>query len=281
MKKTTLLFIFLVVAISVFGQVRAPHLSPMQKVEQRVGLTDITIQYSRPSRRGRTIFGGLEPYNTVWRTGANRSSKITFSETVHIGGKDLVAGTYSIFTKPNPKEWVVYFYTDNSHWEAPNPMDSSKIAIQLTVPVIPLSKTMETFTLSIDDLTENSANLALRWENTYIAVPIKFYTDDVMNAIIDKELGGYSTDYHISAAYYYNRDLDLEKAKVWVEKAIFVRTKPDYWNHQLLALILDKMGDRKTAIQEMKLAYKIAKKDNKKTGTQETEAKLKEWGVKE
>lgn len=280
MKKTTLLSIFLFLAISVFGQVRAPFLSPFQTIEQRVGLTDITIQYSRPSMKGRTIFGGLEPYNTVWRTGANRSSKITFSETVHIGGKDLVAGTYSIFTKPNPKEWVVYFYTDNSHWEAPNPMEPSKIAIEITVPVIQLSKTVETLTLSIDDLTENAANLALMWENTYVAVPIKFYTNEVMTAIIDKELGSYSTDYHIAAAYYFNRDLDLEKAKIWIEKAIFVRTKPDYWDHQLLALILDKMGDRKTAIQEMKLAYTIAKKDNKKTGTIETEAKLKEWGVK-
>ena len=110
MKKLLLAFAVIGMTFNVGAQIETPQPSPIAKVEQKVGLTDISIEYSRPNMRGRTIFGDLVPYNTMWRTGANANTKITFSDGVTIGGKELKAGSYAVFTKPNTDNWDVYFY---------------------------------------------------------------------------------------------------------------------------------------------------------------------------
>ncbi len=110
MKKIILLFSALMLTVGIQAQIQTPQPSPFQKIEQKVGLTDVTLEYSRPSMKGRTIFGGFVPYNTIWRTGANANTKITFSDDVEIGGQKLLAGTYAIFTKPGTSSWEVYFY---------------------------------------------------------------------------------------------------------------------------------------------------------------------------
>ena len=112
MKKIMLLVAIFATSLITYAQIQTPAPSPFTKVEQTVGLTDVTLEYSRPNMRGRTIFGDLVPHGEVWRTGANQRTKITFSDDVVIAGQTLKAGTYAIFTKPSEKSWEVYFYTD-------------------------------------------------------------------------------------------------------------------------------------------------------------------------
>ncbi len=108
------------------AQIQTPQPSPYQKIEQTVGLSTVTVEYSRPSMKGRKIFGGLVPYDKLWRTGANRNTIVSFSDDVKIGSTTLKAGNYAIFTKPNPQSWEIYFYSDTNNWGTPQKWDESK-----------------------------------------------------------------------------------------------------------------------------------------------------------
>ena len=115
MKKTLTFFLFMLAAITMQAQVQAPQPSPHAKIWQTVGLTEVTVEYSRPSMRGRTVFGNLVPYGKLWRTGANQNTMVTFSTDVMIGGKTVKAGSYAIFTTPNKDNWEVVFYSDTNN----------------------------------------------------------------------------------------------------------------------------------------------------------------------
>ena len=155
--------------------------------------------------KGRTIFGNLVPYNKLWRTGANANTTISFDENVMIGGKIIKAGTYAIYTKPNMTSWEVYFYSDASNSGTPKKWDSEKVVATVKANVVPLPFKIETFTLQIDDITNDSANLGMMWENVYVAVPIRFMTDSQVTESIASVMNGPSSgDYYTSAVYYLN-----------------------------------------------------------------------------
>src|SRR5690606_11491992 len=116
MKKLYLLLFAGALSAATFGQITAPQASPFTKVEQEGGLTNVTLEYSRPGMRDRQVFGNLVPFGEIWRTGANSNTKITFSDDVHIGGKELKKGTYAIYTRPQKNNWEVMFYTDSNNW---------------------------------------------------------------------------------------------------------------------------------------------------------------------
>lgn len=261
------------------AQITLPRLSPLQKIEQQVGLTKVTIEYSRPSRKGRTIFGGLEQYGKLWRTGANRNTKITFSEKVKIGATDVPAGTYALFTRPTPIDWTIYLYADTDNWDVPDSLEQQKIVATIDVPSTKLNQTVETLTLTLDDLTETSAVLTISWENTQVSIPIQFFTNEVMDATIAKTLGRSSTEYHLAAYYYLNHDLDLIQAKKWMETAIAINTEADYRDHLQLSYILYKLGQKKEAIQEAQKSLTLAKAINSQYGIEANTKSLKEWGA--
>src|SRR5690554_5833761 len=135
MKNIFFLFSILLSSLAIQAQIQTPQASPFQKIEQKVGLTDVTLEYSRPSMKGRTIVGGLVPYDEIWRTGANENTKITFSNDVEIGGQTVNAGTYAIYTKPSASSWEVYFYSDSNNWGNPEKWDEGKVAAKVTAPV--------------------------------------------------------------------------------------------------------------------------------------------------
>ena len=110
-----------------FSQINTPRVSPASEVEQMVGLTEIEIEYSRPSMRGREVFGNLVPYDKIWRTGADNSTKISFDTDVIISGKTIQSGTYSIFSIPNEGNWDVILYSQAEVWGVPRDWDDSKI----------------------------------------------------------------------------------------------------------------------------------------------------------
>ena len=281
MKNLALLLLITAICFSAEAQINTPAPSPFSKTEQKVGLTDVTLEYSRPNMRGRTIFGDLVPYDKVWRTGANARTKISFSDDVVVDGQELKAGTYAIFTKPGEQKWDVFFYTEHDANGAPQEWDESKVAAKTTVDVYPLPMPIETFTITFDDLTSNMANLGMMWEKVYVAVPIAFPTEAMVEKNIETAMAGSPTgnDYYTAAVYYLEEDKDIEKAKMWMDKAMEMSDDPKFWQLRQQSLIYAKAGDKKGAIKAAKKSLKKAKEAGNDDYVKMNTDSLEEWGA--
>lgn len=267
---------FLSFAGSSFAQL-APQLSPAAKIEQRVGLTDVTVQYSRPSKRDRVVFGDVVPFGEIWRTGANENTKITFGDPIVFGKDTLKAGTYALYTRPGKDNWEVIFYSDYTNWGTPEQWDDKKVALKVTAKPIALKENVETFTISIDGLETTGGKLALTWEKTQVIVPFTVPTDAKVTANIKKVMSGPSAnDYYAAAQYYYNSGKDLKQAQEWIFKAVEMR--PDaYWIVRVKALIQAANGDKKGAIETAKVALELATKEDNKDYIKMLNDSIKEW----
>ncbi|MEM9142712.1 MAG: DUF2911 domain-containing protein [Bacteroidota bacterium] len=279
MKKLLIVAFLATFSWGVQAQVKAPAPSPFSKLEQKVGLTDITVEYSRPSMRGRTIFGGLVPYDELWRTGANAYTLVSFSDDVQIGGKAVAAGTYSIFTKPGKQNWEIILYTDTDGGGTPRNWDEGKVAARVMAPVRELPFSVETFTITFGDLNNNSAELVLTWENSYVGVTIDVPTAMKAQKSIDAVLGGpTANDYYAAASYYFEEGKDMKQAKEWIDKAVSMNPEA-FWMSRRQSLIYEKLGDMKGAISAAKNSIKAAKARGNDQYVQMNEASLKEWGI--
>lgn len=265
----------------VTAQIEAPQPSPFSKVEQKVGLTDVTVEYSRPNMRGRTIYGDLVPYDKLWRTAANKNTIITFSDDVTVDGQNLKAGSYAIFTKPGATNWEVYFYTDTENWGVPRNWDENKIAAKTTVQSVNLPITMETFTIMFNDLSNSGAVLGIIWENTYVPIPFSVPTDQKVSASIDKAMAGPSdADYFAAAVYYLEEGKDINKAVEWIDKAVeMTSNQPRFWYLRQQSLIHAKAGNKKQAIAAAKASLEGAKKAGNEDYIKMNTKSLKEWGA--
>lgn len=280
MKKILMLFAAMTLTVGLQAQIQTPQPSPFQKTEQKVGLTDVTLEYSRPSMRGRALYGDLVPFDKIWRTGANANTKITFSDDVEIGTTLVKAGTYAIFTKPGASKWDVYFYTDSNNWGEPQKWDDSKVAAMVTVPAQPMTMEVETFTISFDDLKNDSAILGFLWGKTYVGVPLNFITDKIMSANIERVMNGPSFgDYYAAAVYYFQADKDIKQAKEWMDKAMELNKKPAFYQVRQKALIYAKAGDKKGAIAAAKESLKLSKEAGNDDYVALNTKTLKEWGA--
>ncbi|MFT7666022.1 MAG: hypothetical protein ACI9O8_000352, partial [Patiriisocius sp.] len=177
MKKVILYAAMFMMTLAVKAQIKTPAPSPLQTLEQTVGLTDVTLVYSRPSVKGRAIFGDLVPFDAMWRTGANQNSMITFGDDVMIGETAVKAGTYAVFTKPGAANWEVYFYSDSQNWGTPEAWDESKVVAKVVAKTYAMPTSVETFTMSINNLKNDGANLEIIWDKTYVTVGFKVMTD--------------------------------------------------------------------------------------------------------
>lgn len=251
MKKIILLAFIGILSLSVSAQITTPQPSPTSKIEQKVGLTDVTVEYSRPSMKGRTIFGDLVPYGPMWRFGANKNTTITFSDNVTISGQDVKAGSYAIFAKPSEKSWEIYFYADTNNWGTPREWDESKVAAKVTADVHAVPFNVETFTLDINNLTNSGATLDVMWEKTFVNIPFTVPTDVAVQASIDKVMNGPEAgDYFSAAVYYLQEGKDMDKAKMWIDKAVdLTKDKPRFWYLRQQSLIYAASGDIKGAIK--------------------------------
>ncbi|WP_034040390.1 DUF2911 domain-containing protein [Wocania ichthyoenteri] len=282
MKKLLLILMAFTMAYSVNAQVTTPQPSPLAKLEQKVGLTDITIEYSRPGVKGRKIFGGLEPFGTIWRTGANKNTVITFSDDVKIAGQDVKAGSYAIFTKLNTAtSWDVMFYNDTNNWGTPQNWDDSKVVATAKVDVMEIPFNVETFAIDINNITNNGAALELIWEKSYAAIPFTVPTDAKVAKSINSIMNGPSAaDYYESAVYHLESGKDIDKAVKWIDKAIdMTKDKPKFWYIHQQALIHAKAGDKKGAIAAAKSSLALAKEAKYDAYIRKNEEVLKEWGA--
>ena len=263
------------------GQMQTPQPSPSSSMDQMVGLTQVEVQYSRPSMRGRAIFGDLVPYDVLWRTGANKNTTVSFSDDVKIGGKEVKAGTYAIFTKPGEAVWEVIFYSDTENWGTPRNWDASKVVASTKVEVMKMPMKVETFTITIDDLTNNGASLGILWEDVYIGIPFEVPTAQKAQGSIEATMAGPSgRDYYAAASYYFEEGLDMQKAKEWIDKAVAMDEKGEqYWVHRKQSLINAKIGDTKGAIASAKKSLAAAEAAGNADYVKMNKDSLKEWGA--
>ena len=258
MKKILLLLLF--VPFFNVAQVLSPKPSPSATIIQTVGLTDIKIEYSRPAMRGREVMGNLVPYGELWRTGANANTKISFSDPVIISGVEIPEGTYALYTRPGKKMWEVFFYKKSDNWSLPKVWDANQIAVVSESSATKTEKSVKSFTIGLENLTNNNVELTISWENTMVTTLIKVPTVKKTMASIDKTLSNKpkASDYYSSAVYFLNSGLDLNQAKNWMEMAID-KGNNKYFHLRQYSLILAGLGDNEAAIEAAKKSYELAK----------------------
>ncbi|GAA4278968.1 DUF2911 domain-containing protein [Aquimarina mytili] len=280
MKKIVLFLSAALLSFGIEAQVKTPQPSPSSKIEQVIGLTDVSVEYSRPSMRGRTIFGDLVPFDKLWRTGANKNTQITFSDDVKVGGKELKKGTYAIFTKPGKENWEVIFYSDANNWGTPREWDDAKVAAKVSVKPTVMPVNIETFTIVFSDFKMDSAILNFLWAKTEAAVKIEVPAKEAALASIEKVMAGPSAGDHYQAAVFYKNIENFDKAKEHIDKAISLRKEPAFWYHRQQSLIYAKKGDKDGAIKAAKTSLELAEKAGNADYVKLNKDSLAEWGAK-
>ena len=260
------------------AQIQTPQPSPSNTMEQVVGLTEVKIEYSRPTMRGRTIMGDLVPYGSLWRTGANKNTTLSFSDPVTVGGQALAAGTYALFTRPGKSLWEVFFYTETENWGTPQEWQSKSVAAVIEVPTQSLAEPEESFTISINELTNTGANIHLSWENTRVTLPLEVPTDEKTMASIKETMKGTpkAGDLYQAAVYYRESGRDLQTAKKWIGKAIEM-DPGKYWMFRQQALILADLNEKEAAIKSAQSSLELAEKAGNQDYVRLNTKAIEEW----
>lgn len=265
--------------LSIQAQIKTPAPSPSSTISQAIGLTDVSVDYSRPAMRGRAIYGDLVPYGKVWRTGANMRTKISFSTDVTIGGKELKSGTYAILTIPNANSWDVIFYTEYAAGGAPAELDDSKVALKTSITPKKMSFEMESFTIGFGNLADpNSGMMYIMWASTSIGVKIEVPSDAITMKSIENTLSGPSgNDYYTAGVYYFNSGKDLNKAKEYVDKGIEMRKEPAFWQLRQQSLIYAALGNKKDAVKIATKSMELATEAKNNDYVKMNKESIAEW----
>ncbi|MCB0802925.1 MAG: DUF2911 domain-containing protein [Flavobacteriales bacterium] len=260
MKKLKLLTLALLAFMITATAQDLPKPSPFADVLQRVGLTDIKIEYSRPGVKERKIFGDLLPFDKIWRTGANAATTVSFSTDVDFGGVNVKAGTYSVFTIPGEGEWKMMLNTDLGASEGSYKAENT--VAEVTAKSLE-SNFRETMIFLFDNVKDESADLILEWEKTRIVVPIKVAAKEEAVKNIEAKINELENAYGVynsSAKYYLDAGLDLDKALDWSKKSVAIKSV--FWNVYTLSLIYEAKGDKKMAIATAKKSLELSEKAN-------------------
>jgi hypothetical protein len=267
MKKSLLIVGMLLAFIASEAQVQTPSPSPAGSVSTNVGLTDIKIDYSRPRAKGRKIFGegtsALVPFGSIWRTGANNGTKITFSDNVKVEGIDVPKGEYLIFTWPGATEWTVSLYKDVTLGGNTGAYKKEDEAANFKVKPEKLTEKVETFTINIGDISDDSktAKVQLAWENTSVKFTVAVDYDAKVMKSIETFTNVNPNNYYQAAVYYLENGKDLNKALEWITKAGDAN-KDAFWISYQKAKIQKALGDKKGALASSTASLEAAKKAN-------------------
>ncbi|MEJ2879877.1 DUF2911 domain-containing protein [Pedobacter sp. GR22-6] len=261
MKTTLKTLLVLALAVSLNTTLQAqglkmPQASSGQTISQNFGLGKITLTYSRPNTKGRSIFGGLEPYGTVWRTGANSATIITFSEPVKFGGTEVPAGDYGLFTIPGKSEWTIILNKGAKQWGAYEYKEAEDV-LRIKVKPVALKEKIETFTIQFANVYPTSAKLQLLWENTSVSIDLATDVDAKVMAGIEEAMKGEKKPYFQAAQYYFENGKDLNKALEWMNAADANNTTQP-WVKLWKGRVQLKSGDKKAALQTAEEGLKIA-----------------------
>lgn len=266
MKKTCLIIAMAVMFVVSEAQIRTPAGSPAGSVSSTIGLTDVKIEYYRPRLKGRKIFGEKDvmyPHGTIWRTGANSGTKISFSDDVKVENINVPKGEYLIFTWPGAGEWSVSLYKDISLGGNTDGYDAGKEAAKFKVKTKKLAEKVETFTISIDDIAADnkSGKVTLAWENTAVPFTVNVDFDKKVMEAIEANTKVDPGNYFQAASYYLDAGKDLNKALEWINLAL--ADEPNaFWILHQKAKIQKGLGDKKGAIQTATASISSAKAAN-------------------
>ena len=262
MKKIKLTLLLCLAGIMSFAQIKTPQPSPTASFKQAFGLGEISVNYSRPQVKGRVVFGDLVPFDKMWRTGANASTKVNFSDDVTIDGNKLTAGEYALYTIPGKTEWTIIFHKNIKLWGLGDPGEYKEENDALRIKVKPqMNSFVENLTISISDISSNTCKMNLEWEKTKVSFSVSTDIDAKISASIEKTLNPKpdANSYYSAASYYFENDKDLNKALDWVNMAIAGR--PDaFWMVHLKAKIYKKLNNKTAAIEAANLSKEIASK---------------------
>jgi hypothetical protein len=224
-----------------------PQASPPALVRDQVGLTTVEIEYARPGVKGRKVFGGLVPYGQLWRTGANTATRVSFSTDVIFAGEAVPAGDYALFTVPDENEWTIILNEVVGQWGS-YAYDDGQDVVRVTVASEQLAEPVETMRLSLENVRSESADLAFCWESTQVRVPIEV---DIVSVLVPQIEAAMAVDgdekpYLSSAMFYYEHDVDLDKALEWIDAGLSQEPEA-VWIQYRKGLIQAKLGDAEGA----------------------------------
>lgn len=235
------------IASAVHAQdLKLPAPSPSAVLKQDFSTSSIEISYSRPSMRGRKVYGGIVPFGEVWRTGANSATKITFGEDVSVKGNPVKAGSYALYTIPGEKEWKIIINKGIGNWGVSG-FDAKDDIAEFMVPAAKTAETVQSFTISVDNITGTNCDLVLSWENTKVAIPVVADNDKKITDYLEKSINQPRRPYQQAANYYLETGKDLNKALAYTDKAI-EENKDAFWLYWMKARIYQKQGNKTEAI---------------------------------
>jgi hypothetical protein len=261
MKKPIFLaFSILLISLTTFAQqIQMPQGSPSAKIAQKVGLTDVTIDYSRPSTKGRKIFGELVPFGDIWRTGANGATVISFSSEVIIADQKVKAGKYALYSVPSKSSWEIILSKNINLWGAIG-YDKTDELLRFEVAPDKLSRKQETFEISFENMTDTGSDVSLKWENTRVDFRIETEVDPIVMKQINEELiKKTSTDpalLYSAASYYYTNKKDMNQAYEWIVAS--TSSDPKYWSMHLKAKLEAALGKKTNALESAQTSKKLA-----------------------
>ncbi len=248
------------ITLNANAQLVMPQSSSSQTLIQEFGMGKVSIKYSRPNIKGRSISADLAPYGEVWRTGANDATVITFNDAVTLEGNPVAAGEYALFTIPGKDEWTIILNKETKQWGSYSYKQSEDV-LRFKVKTAKLKDKVETFTITLNDVTTSTARLDLIWGNIRVPVNMTTDTDSKVMAGIDEAMKGEKKPYYPAAIYYFENGKDLNKALVWINIAEASDQKAPWFKYQKGRIQL-KMGDKAGAAQTAKAGIEAAKAMN-------------------
>ena len=257
-------FTFLLISFFSFSQLQSPVASPRTEISQQVGLIDMNLNYSRPSKKGRVIFGGLLSFDQIWRTGANNPTTISFSGNIMINNQLVEKGEYHIYSVPTESMLELVIYEKTDLWGSLSKFDESLVKARVMSDFVDLPYELETFTISFNNISNNGLSLNIMWDNKVATYSVDVLTKEKMIKNIDNTMAGNPTnsDYRKAAMYFYEENIDTEKALKWIDIAFKDSDDLKYWQLRCKALIYEKAGRIKKAKEYAKKGYKQAKESN-------------------
>lgn len=245
------------------AQIKTPAASPTQTIKQDFGLANIELAYSRPSIKGRKIFGDIVPFGKVWRTGANSATVITFGDEVTIGGTKVPAGKYGILTIPEKKNWTIII-SKQTNVTSPAAYKPEEDVVRITAEVMKMKESMESFTMQFANVKSTTCELHLMWDKSAVSLPITTDIDTKIMASISAAMKTDKPPYYQAAMYYMENGKDLNQALDWFNKA--AEAQPEaYWVQHQWANCLAKLGKKteaKAAAQKSRELAEKAKNDD-------------------
>jgi hypothetical protein len=256
------------------AQLDLPRPSPNARVYQRVGLTDVTIDYSSPGVKGRKIWGALVPFDKQWRAGANTATKITLSGPATICGKDAPAGTFSLFFIPAQKDWTLIINKNADLWGTAAEYDQSLDVLRCAVKTS-ASPMRERMIFVFSNTTDETSSLDLEWEKLKVSIPIKVATGDQALANIKNTTGNAWRIFANAARYMLDTKKDYDAGLGLIDKSLSLNE--DWYNVWVKASLLAAKGNYKDAYALADKANELGKKSQQFFAEADVKKALAEW----